>query len=53
MTAYLKQLIVQSSLPLKSVECDFAADSSGFATGQFSRWFDANVRIDLLQKSVS
>ena len=41
MTADLKQLIVESSLPLKSVECDFAADSSGFATGQFSRWFDA------------
>jgi transposase len=28
-------------LPLKSIESDFAADSSGFATGQFSRWFDA------------
>ena len=41
MTPYLKQLISESSLPLKSVECDFAADSSGFATGQFSRWFDA------------
>lgn len=41
MTPYLKQLISESSLPLKAVECDFAADSSGFATGQFSRWFDA------------
>jgi transposase len=41
MTLYLKQLIVESSLPLKSVEADFAVDSSGFATGQFSRWFDA------------
>jgi transposase len=41
MTPYLKQLIGESSLPLKAVECDFAADSSGFATGQFSRWFDA------------
>ena len=41
MTDCLKQLIVESSLPLKSVESDFAADSSGFATGQFSRWFDA------------
>lgn len=41
LTAYLKDLIIQSSLPLKSVESDFAADSSGFATGQFSRWFDA------------
>jgi transposase len=41
LTAYLKHLIVQSSLPLKSIESDFAVDSSGFATGQFSRWFDA------------
>jgi transposase len=41
MTDCLKQLIVESSLPLKSIESDFAVDSSGFATGQFSRWFDA------------
>lgn len=41
LTPILKQLIIESSLPLKGVECDFAADSSGFATGQFSRWFDA------------
>lgn len=41
LTPYLKQLIAVSSLPLKSIESDFAVDSSGFATGQFSRWFDA------------
>jgi transposase len=41
LTPILKQLIIESSLPLKSVESNFAADSSGFATGQFSRWFDA------------
>jgi transposase len=41
LTPYLKDLITESSLPLKSVESDFAVDSSGFATGQFSRWFDA------------
>jgi hypothetical protein len=41
MTLFLKQLISESSLPLKAIESDFAADSSGFATGQFSRWFDA------------
>jgi transposase len=40
MTPYLKQLIVESGLPLKSIETDFAADSSGFATGQFTRWYD-------------
>jgi hypothetical protein len=37
LTACLKQLITESSLPLKSVESKFAVDSSGFATGQFSR----------------
>jgi transposase len=41
LTPYLKQLIIESSLPLKAVESNFAVDSSGFATGQFSRWFDA------------
>jgi transposase len=41
LTPYLKQLITESSLPLKDIESDFAVDSSGFATGQFSRWFDA------------
>jgi len=41
LTPILKQLITESSLPLKGIESDFAVDSSGFATGQFSRWFDA------------
>jgi transposase len=36
----LKALIAQSSMPLKSVEVDFAIDSSGFATSRFVRWFD-------------
>lgn len=40
LTAYLHQLITISSLPLKSVESDFAIDSSGFSTGQFERWMD-------------
>lgn len=39
-TPILKDLIQQSSLPLKSVETDFAVDSSGFSTSRFSRWFD-------------
>jgi hypothetical protein len=34
------KLIKLSSLPLKSVETDFAVDSSGFSTGQFMRWLD-------------
>ena len=27
-------------MPLKSVEVDFAVDSSGFTTCHFTRWFD-------------
>lgn len=41
LTPYLRQLIEVSSLPLKGIEEDFAADSSGFSTGQFTRWFNA------------
>jgi transposase len=40
LTPYLYELIAASALPLKSVESDFAVDSSGFSTGQFMRWFD-------------
>jgi transposase len=36
----LRSLITESSLPLKSVEVDFACDSSGFMTSRFVRWFD-------------
>lgn len=36
----LRELIVQSSLPLKAVETDFAVDSTGFSTSRFVRWFD-------------
>lgn len=40
MTGILKQMIIESSLPLKSVEHDFAADSSGFSTGIYKKWVD-------------
>jgi transposase len=40
LTPILQSLITQSSLPLKSVETDFAVDSSGFTTCRFTRWFD-------------
>ncbi len=40
LTPYLYELIALSALPLKSVESDFAIDSSGFSTGQFMRWLD-------------
>jgi transposase len=40
MTPVLQRLIVQSSLPLKSVETVFAPDSTGFSASRFVRWFD-------------
>jgi len=40
MTPILRNLITQSSLPLQSIETDFAVDSSGFMTTRFARWFD-------------
>lgn len=40
LTPLLRALITESSLPLKAVEVDFAADSSGFTTSRFVRWFD-------------
>jgi transposase len=40
LTPILKGLITESSMPLKSVEVDFACDSSGFTTSRFVRWFD-------------
>jgi transposase len=39
-TPILKRMVEVSALPLKSVEVDFAADSSGFSTSRFVRWFD-------------
>jgi len=41
LTPYLKQLIVESSLPLKCIESDFAVDASGFSTGLYQKWSDA------------
>jgi transposase len=40
LTPLLKSLITESSLPLSSVETNFAADSSGFMTSRFTRWYD-------------
>jgi transposase len=45
LTPVLRTLITQSSLPLKSVETDFAADSSGFTTSRFTRWFDVKYGV--------
>jgi transposase len=41
LTPILENLIVQSSLPLKTIEKDsFSIDSSGFSPAKFSRWYD-------------
>ena len=41
LTPYLKMLIEESSLPLQTVESDFAVDSSGFSTCRFVQWVRA------------
>jgi hypothetical protein len=41
LTPYLQMLIEESSLPLASIEEDFAVDSSGLSTGVYIRWNDA------------
>jgi len=40
LTPVLRALIAESARPLRSVETDFAVDSSGFSTSRFVRWFD-------------
>jgi hypothetical protein len=40
MTPILKSLIARSATPLRTVEKDFAIDSSGFSGCRFERWFD-------------
>jgi transposase len=40
LTPILKAMIVEASLPLVSVEVDFAGDSTGFMTTRYERWFD-------------
>lgn len=40
LTPILRSLIIESSLPLKTIEFDFAADSSGFTTSRLISWFD-------------
>jgi transposase len=40
LTPVLKSLIVRSAGPLRSVERDFAVDSSGFSVSRFVKWHD-------------
>lgn len=39
-TPILKALIAKSAAPLKTVETQFAIDSSGFGSNKFEKWFD-------------
>lgn len=39
LTPLLQKLIVESSVPLVDIEKSFAADSTGFSTSRFDRWF--------------
>lgn len=41
LTPILKALVAESAAPLAALETDFAADSSGFTTNTYARWFDA------------
>lgn len=40
LTPVLLALVMESALPLKAVERQFAADSTGFGTTTYRRWFD-------------
>jgi len=39
-TPLLRELVEASAAPLNAIETDFATDSSGFASGMYSEWFD-------------
>jgi len=41
LTPILKAMIEESARPLRSLESDFAVDSSGFSSKVYQRWFDA------------
>lgn len=40
LTHILKGLISDAAAPLRAIETDFAADSTGFSTSVYARWFD-------------
>ena len=50
-TPILHELIQQSSLPLKSVETEFAVDSSGFSTTRFARYYSFKHGKDLTYRN--
>lgn len=46
LTPIIEKLIQISSLPLKSVETNFAVDSTGFSVNKYGRWFNFRYRKD-------
>lgn len=46
LTPILHGLIGRSAAPLKTVEVDFAVDSSGFSSSKFDRWFDEKYGVE-------
>ncbi len=38
MTPFLRQLVIENSLPLREIEGVFAIDSTGFSTSRKERW---------------
>ena len=40
LTPVLRDLVEQSARPLRAIETTFAADSTGFSTNTYCRWFD-------------
>jgi transposase len=46
LTPILHSLIIQASLPLKTVETTFAPDSTGFSTSRFVRWYDEKYGVE-------
>src|SRR5436190_8180347 len=46
MTPVLTRLVQQSALPLRCVETTFAADSTGFSTSRFVRWYDEKYGVE-------
>src|ERR1700722_9382080 len=53
LTHLLRQLIIETNLPLKAIETDFAVDSSGFTTSRYIRWVDYRYNNASLRKGHS
>ena len=51
LTSILKGLIAETAKPLHAVESDFAADSTGFSTSTYARWFDHKWGKERLRQS--